>query len=43
MNQSFFIGALGAHQQQKSLAVTSNNIANVNAHGFKAGKSRFVQ
>ena len=43
MNQSFFIGALGAHQQQKSLTVTSNNIANVNAHGFKGGKSRFVQ
>lgn len=43
MNQSFFIGALGAHQQQKSLTVTSNNIANVNTQGFKGEKSRFTQ
>ncbi len=42
MNQSFFIGAVGAHQQQKSLGVTSNNIANVNTHGFKGEKSRFA-
>lgn len=42
MNESFYIGALGAHQQQKSLNVTSNNISNVNSHGFKAEKSRFT-
>lgn len=41
MNQSFFIGALGAHQQQKSLTVTSNNIANVNSHGYKGQVARF--
>ncbi len=41
MNQSFFIGAVGAHQQQKSMAVQGNNIANVNTYGFKAEKGRF--
>ena len=41
MNKSFYIGALGAHQQQKSMAVTGNNIANVNTYGFKGEKSRF--
>ena len=42
MNQSFFIGAVGAHQQQKAMDVSSNNISNVNTHGFKASKSRFT-
>lgn len=42
MNQSFFIGALGAHQQQKSLNVTSSNIANVNTQGFKGAEGRFT-
>lgn len=42
MNQSFFIGAVGAHQQLKRLTVHSNNIANVNTYGFKAEKSRFT-
>ena len=42
MNQSFFIGATGAHQQQKAMDVSSNNISNVNTHGFKASKSRFT-
>lgn len=41
MNKSFFIGAVGAHQQMKSMHVASNNIANVNTYGFKAEKSRF--
>lgn len=41
MNQSFFIGAIGAHQQQQRLNVVSNNIANVNSYGFKAEKGRF--
>ena len=42
MNQSFFIGAVGAHQQQKAMDVSSNNISNVNTIGFKASKSRFT-
>ena len=41
MNQSFFIGAVGAHQQLKRLTVHGNNIANLNTYGFKAEKSRF--
>lgn len=41
MNQSFFIGAVGAHQQLKRLSVHGNNIANVNSYGFKADKGRF--
>lgn len=42
MNQSFFIGAVGAHQQQKRMTVQGNNIANVNTYGFKAEKGRFT-
>ena len=42
MNQSFFIGAVGAHQQQKRLNLHGNNIANVNTYGFKAEKGRFA-
>ena len=42
MNQSFFIGAVGAHQQLKRLTVHGNNIANVNTYGFKAEKGRFA-
>ena len=42
MNQSFIIGAIGAHQQQQRLNVHGNNIANVNTYGFKAGKGRFA-
>ena len=42
MNQSFFIGAVGAHQQLKRLTVHGNNIANLNTYGFKAEKSRFA-
>ena len=41
MNQSFYIGAAGARQQQSSLNVQGNNIANVNTYGYKAQKSRF--
>lgn len=41
MNESFYIGALGAQQQQKSLNVISNNFSNVNSYGFKGEKSRF--
>lgn len=42
MNQSFFIGAVGAHQQLKRLTVHGNNIANLNTYGFKAEKGRFT-
>ena len=35
MNQSFFIGAVGAHQQMKNLNVQGNNIANVNTYGLR--------
>lgn len=41
MNQSFYIGAVGAHQQQKAMDVTGNNISNVNTYGFKASRGRF--
>ena len=42
MNQSFFIAAVGAHQQLKRLGVHGNNVANVNTYGFKAEKGRFT-
>ena len=42
MNQSFFIAAVGAHQQLKRLGVHGNNISNLNTYGFKAEKSRFA-
>lgn len=41
MDQSFYIGAVGAHQQLRHLNVHSDNIANVNTYGFKANKARF--
>lgn len=41
MNQSFYIGALGATNQQTKLNVVSNNIANVNTVGFKPEYSVF--
>lgn len=43
MNQSFFTGAVAAHQQLKRLNVYGNNIANLNTYGFKAEKARFAQ
>lgn len=42
MNQSFYIGAVGAQQQQRKLNVQGNNIANVNTYGFKAEQGRFT-
>lgn len=41
MNQSFYIGAVGAQQQQRRMNIQGNNIANVNTYGFKAEKGRF--
>ncbi len=37
MNQSFYIGAQGAMNQQTKLNVVSNNIANVNTVVFLTG------
>ncbi len=42
MNQSFYIGAVGAFQQMLHLNVQGDNIANVNTYGFKAEKARFT-
>ena len=42
MNQSFYIGAVGAAQQQQKMNLVGNNIANVNSYGFKAEKGRFA-
>ena len=42
MNQSFYIGAVGAQQQLYHLNVHGDNIANVNTFGFKANKSYFM-
>ncbi|GLC80467.1 flagellar hook-basal body protein [Lacrimispora brassicae] len=41
MEQSFYVGALGAMGQQTKLSVVSNNVANVNTVGFKAQYSVF--
>ena len=41
MNQSFYIGAVGAQQQLYHLNVHGDNIANVNTYGFKANRSYF--
>ena len=42
MNQSFYIGAVGAQQQLYHLNVHGDNIANVNTYGYKADKSYFA-
>lgn len=42
MEQSFYIGAVGAHQQNMRMGIHGNNIANVNTQGFKAERSRFT-
>lgn len=42
MDQAFYIGAVGAHQQLRRLNVHGNNIANVNTVGFKADRARFA-
>jgi flagellar basal body rod protein FlgG len=41
MNQSFYIGALGALNQQTKLNIVSNNIANVNTVGYKSQNGVF--
>lgn len=42
MNQSFYIGAVGASQQLKRLNIHGDNIANLNTLGFKANRSDFT-
>ncbi len=42
MNQSFYIGAVGASQQMKHLNVLGDNIANLNTYGFKANRADFT-
>lgn len=41
MDQAFYVGAVGAHQQMRRLNIHGNNIANVNTVAFKADRSRF--
>lgn len=42
MDQSFYIGAVGAHQQLRHMNIQADNIANVNTQGYKANKARFI-
>ena len=42
MDQSFYIGAVGAHQQLRHLNIQGDNIANVKSQGYKANKARFI-
>lgn len=41
MNQSFYIGAVGAQMQLKRMNIIGDNIANLNTIGFKADRSDF--
>ena len=43
MNQSFYAAAVAASQQQQSLNVVSNNIANINTIGFKSQQTQFSE
>lgn len=43
MNQSFYAAAVAASQQQQSLNVVSNNIANINTIGFKSEQAQFSE
>lgn len=42
MDQSFYIGSVGASQQMQRMHVQGNNIANVNTYGYKASKAAFT-
>lgn len=41
MNMSFWTGAVGAESFTKRLAITSNNLANINTTGYKAKSAPF--
>lgn len=43
MNQSFYVGALGAQNCTEKLSVISNNLANVNNNGFKPKTAAFSE
>ncbi len=43
MNMSFYVGALGAKNCTKKLAVVSNNLANVNTAGYKPKSANFTE
>lgn len=43
MNQSFYAAAVAASQQQQSLNVVSNNIANINTIAFKTEQAQFSE
>ena len=42
MNQSFYIGAIGASMQLKRMNIIGDNVANLNTMGFKANRSDFT-
>ncbi|MCI8476772.1 MAG: flagellar hook basal-body protein [Oscillospiraceae bacterium] len=42
MNQSFYIGAVGAQQQQVRMNIEGHNISNINTYGFKGVYGRFA-
>ncbi len=43
MNQSFYVGALGAGNCTEKLSVISNNLANINTNGFKPKTTVFSE
>lgn len=42
MNQSFYIGAVGAQMQMRRMNIIGDNIANLNTVGFKADRTDFT-
>ena len=42
MNQSFYIGAIGASMQMKRMNIIGDNMANLNTYGFKANRADFT-
>lgn len=42
MNQSFYIGAVGAQMQQRRMNIIGDNVANLNTVGFKADRTDFT-
>ena len=42
MNQSFYIGAVGAQQQLRRLNIVGDNISNLKTVGFKADRADFI-
>ena len=43
MNESFYVGAVGAGQCTKRLSVVANNLANINNNGFKPKSVAFSE